>query len=792
MSSEAYCTLLYNDSYLPGALVLGHALRDAGTTKQLAIIVGPEVSTEARNRLLALYDHLLPTETIAITQADAPQFKLLGRPDLERSYTKINVWLQTQFSKIVFLDADTLPLKNIDDLFDRYPLSHSSIPIAAAPDIGWPDIFNSGVFVTLPNKDTFEALSGRARAGLSFDGGDQGLLNQFFQDKWHHLPFVYNVTPSASYQYTPAYNFFKDQVAIVHFIGSSKPWSQSLSGPASNASSFEHSWWEVYNKHYDSSLNLKSPEIIATLPLDSAVENVYTQIVSDSTDDHGPNFIPTIEPDVNRWDPTRYLPPRNSKPEALNLVISHYENIWDHPPKEDPVYNKYVEHQHMHYDPHPAPPPAPPHPPIHHHDHHCHHVEEFSHSESHEEHHEEHHEEYHQEPPHEVHQESYHEPEPPVKPVFPWETQERHVERVFPEDYGYEDDYHHEEEEEEHEEHQEGIYHNDDEDDVHSEDTIDAADQVTRQFRDYSIQPQYDSLDTRRTTNVWDSDPKIQSYISKVTSYTSDRIKRQAAIVTAVPVTPPKTSKAVEEIEEAEAEEDIEEGIEEADDELKHHKLVHTKIKEQNEDGVIMKREGTKYRVPDQKASIGETSGFSAKTLNKIDAVTQKREDEGAPLYFPVTPNPIKLREQGISGGLSDASSEDDEGEDSGPIRVDEQGIDELEEELDAGEEAIDSLPVYTDEEEVALTEARKQVSQKTLRNIGRRQFANQPAEPWDPYKKLEELAQLANLLAQKQAEFERVYGEIGKVAESSVQQDAETEPVTQQSPRARGRSSRK
>lgn len=36
---DVYCTLLMSDSYLPGAAVLAHSLRDAGTTKKLAVLV---------------------------------------------------------------------------------------------------------------------------------------------------------------------------------------------------------------------------------------------------------------------------------------------------------------------------------------------------------------------------------------------------------------------------------------------------------------------------------------------------------------------------------------------------------------------------------------------------------------------------------------------------------------------------------------------------------------------------------------------------------------------------------
>jgi len=94
-------------------------------------------------------------------------------------------------------------LQNCDELFEREELS-------AAPDVSWPDCFNSGVFVFRPSVDTFGQITEFAVKNGSFDGGDQGLLNQFFGD-WatadikKHLPFVYNVTAYASYCYLPAF-----------------------------------------------------------------------------------------------------------------------------------------------------------------------------------------------------------------------------------------------------------------------------------------------------------------------------------------------------------------------------------------------------------------------------------------------------------------------------------------------------------------------------------------------------------------------------------------------------------
>ena len=53
----------------------------------------------------------------------------------------------------------------------------------------------------------------------SFDGGDQGLLNQFFDD-WknadiqHHLSFTYNMAWQAYYSYKPALKEFGAEIKV--------------------------------------------------------------------------------------------------------------------------------------------------------------------------------------------------------------------------------------------------------------------------------------------------------------------------------------------------------------------------------------------------------------------------------------------------------------------------------------------------------------------------------------------------------------------------------------------------
>jgi lipopolysaccharide biosynthesis glycosyltransferase len=118
---------------------------------------------------------------------------------LTLALTKLHIFrLGSLFSTILYLDADTLPLRPLDHLFDATAPHHFS----ACPDVGWPDCFNSGVMVIRPGPTDFddirETLRNNSTDGSgngSFDGADQGLLNQYFSDEgrggaWHRLPFT--------------------------------------------------------------------------------------------------------------------------------------------------------------------------------------------------------------------------------------------------------------------------------------------------------------------------------------------------------------------------------------------------------------------------------------------------------------------------------------------------------------------------------------------------------------------------------------------------------------------------
>ncbi|CAN8095537.1 unnamed protein product [Discula destructiva] len=388
---DAYVTLLLSDNYLPGALVLAHSLRDAGTTKKLAVMITPDsVSAEVIAQLKNVFDYVL--SVARIRNAKPANLYLMNRADLHSAFTKINLWKQTQFRKIVYLDADVVACRAVDELFD---LNHD---FSAAPDVGWPDLFNTGVMALTPNMGDYYAMIAMAERGISFDGADQGLLNMHFKNNYNRLSFTYNVTPSAHYSYVPAYRHFQSSINLVHFIGIEKPWAQGRSASAAQDNPYGEMlgrWWAVYDRHYrqptpplspaggfQPEKERKVPEIIQYFVKGELQPPTITYVVpigepteskgrfADEAYDHASpsprssrqqqddtktepgqdqqvsvasTGASLAQPGVREhkfepppmeatWDAQRQAPSADSKPEAVNFPQTHYEMSSDYTP----------------------------------------------------------------------------------------------------------------------------------------------------------------------------------------------------------------------------------------------------------------------------------------------------------------------------------------------------------------------------------------------------------------------------------------------------------------------------
>lgn len=163
--TRAFVTLVASDHVAPGALVLAHRLRDLHDGRKplprLACIVSTDVTPDTRHALATSFDDVIqvhPPRSKAVMN-----LHLIGKPDTAASLTKIELWRLEQYDKVVYLDPDVFPLRSIDELFDLDELS-------AAPEIGWPDWFNTCVFVATPDEETYTDLKEMTEQDRLFDG----------------------------------------------------------------------------------------------------------------------------------------------------------------------------------------------------------------------------------------------------------------------------------------------------------------------------------------------------------------------------------------------------------------------------------------------------------------------------------------------------------------------------------------------------------------------------------------------------------------------------------------------
>lgn len=235
---KAYVTMLCNgDGYVPGAEVLGKSLEASGSKVPRVAMVTADISLSARAKLEHQGWEIRLVGPIANPTPDS----LLVFARFAPVFTKLRAWELTDFDRVVLLDADTLVIKNVDDLFERPGF-------AAAPDFFLPDRFNSGVMVIPPSHETFDAMVEALSVAPSYDGGDQGFLNAFYAD-WYAMPAVnrlpvgYNVA-SFIYQFAHGHPSLQATLAreakILHYMVQ-KPWQAK-----STLTGGSEAWWKMY------------------------------------------------------------------------------------------------------------------------------------------------------------------------------------------------------------------------------------------------------------------------------------------------------------------------------------------------------------------------------------------------------------------------------------------------------------------------------------------------------------------------------------------------------------------
>jgi alpha-N-acetylglucosamine transferase len=247
---RAYVTLVTNEDYGLGALALARSLKRAGSSFPLVVLA--TVGAGRLDELEAEGCRIVEAAPLPLSTAfrerharaalhGAAPFAKGEKPafhDPLDNFAKLRLWELAEYERVVFLDADTIVVRNIDRLLD-YP------EFCAAPNLyetlGVLHRLNSGVFVADPNAATFERMLERLDApGAFWRRTDQTFLEHFWPD-WHGLPYVYNTLQYVYFNLPELWHW--PQIRVVHYQYE-KPW-QALHPKRDRLGPVIDLWWRM-------------------------------------------------------------------------------------------------------------------------------------------------------------------------------------------------------------------------------------------------------------------------------------------------------------------------------------------------------------------------------------------------------------------------------------------------------------------------------------------------------------------------------------------------------------------
>lgn len=195
----------------------------------------------------------ISTKTISDLEKQHIPYKIVNRKinnptDVDRdhrwfpTYSKLHVFNQNQYDRVVYLDVDMLILRNIDELFEHKHMSATNAGGMLPKKSSWTHI-NSGLFVLEPSHKLFEDMVSKVgkiekiESGGTIDkpkyGSDQDFLNAYYPD-WPniddlHLDHKYNIFHYYFDEYNKLFGYTIEDgvkpVSVIHYSSYLKPWN---------------------------------------------------------------------------------------------------------------------------------------------------------------------------------------------------------------------------------------------------------------------------------------------------------------------------------------------------------------------------------------------------------------------------------------------------------------------------------------------------------------------------------------------------------------------------------------
>ncbi|KAG4424853.1 hypothetical protein IFR04_002013 [Cadophora malorum] len=289
--SRAWVTLLTRTNYIAGAVLLAHSLQKHKSKYPLIILYTPSLPKECLPALR--HEVSLSNAILRPTEALIPkEQRNLIAARFEDTWTKLRTFELFEYERLVFLDADMLAFRSMDELFDlELPgrdwiaanhccvcnldkdewapddwvkencaytgLTHPTCldnPASVPKDgegLGTHTLLNSGLFICTPYEQLWkEMLDFLENSPLvkHFMFPDQDFLAEFFRGKWQAVGYQYNALKTMRYWHPEMWR--DEEIRNLHYIVD-KPWSKrvgddGIAGYLGRDGATHQWWWDEY------------------------------------------------------------------------------------------------------------------------------------------------------------------------------------------------------------------------------------------------------------------------------------------------------------------------------------------------------------------------------------------------------------------------------------------------------------------------------------------------------------------------------------------------------------------
>lgn len=295
LQKRTWVTLLTRASYLPGVVLLAHSLHAHRSKYPLLILVTPSLPSSLLSTL-AVEAKLANASLLLIQPLSPPPNNKPGTliaSRFEDTWTKLRAFdlYSHGYEKVVFLDADMLIRRDMDELFDVVlpgidwiAANHACVcnldkdswapeswtkencgytglqPTSAPTPVPFVDcdksgdewsepcrLLNSGMFIFTPHQSQWEHIVSFLNTDervKTFMFPDQDFLAAFFLNRWKSLGWQYNALKTMRYWHEHMWS--DEEVRNLHYIVD-KPWGKriGIDGTAGylGRDGITHQWW---------------------------------------------------------------------------------------------------------------------------------------------------------------------------------------------------------------------------------------------------------------------------------------------------------------------------------------------------------------------------------------------------------------------------------------------------------------------------------------------------------------------------------------------------------------------